>query len=181
MLSYKLLRYLLFLPLLVLTACHREPEWYSPPAQQHVIANPDPPRSSLMVDMTDVDVDDHVVSDVGPSQGSTPWRWARKRPTFKILVLQKKNLKFTTDFNLWDESMKHTGRVTISFFIGDKLLDKIAYDTPGDKHFELPVNPDWLTTEADTLICAEIDKVYTSPSDGAKLGFIITRMGFEPR
>ena len=131
--------------------------------------------------MTDMDVDDHVVRDVGPSQGSTPWRWARKRPTFKIYVIQTKNLKFVTDFNIWDGTIKHTGPVTISFFIADKLLATQAYNTPGDKHFEIPVNPAWLTTESDTLVAAEIDKVYTSPSDGAQLGFIITRIGFEPR
>ena len=135
----------------------------------------------MMVDMTDVDVDDHIVSDIGPSQGSTPWRWAHQRPTLKILVLQNKGVKFLTDFTLWDEGMKALGPVTLSFYIGDKLLAKIAYSTPGFKHFEKPVNPDGLTPEGDVLIAAEIDKVYTSPSDGAKLGFIITRMGLAPR
>ena len=178
MLSYKLPRSLLFLSLLALAACHREPEWYPPPAQQHPIANPDPPPASMMVDMTDVDVDEHIVSDIGPSQGSTPWRWTRKRPTLKIRVLQTKNVKFVADFAVWDGTIAATGPVTISFFIGDKLLDKIVYASPGTKHFEKLVKPEWLTTEADTTIAAEIDKVYTSPSDGAKLGFIITRMGF---
>ena len=134
-----------------------------------------------MVEMSDPDVDDHIVRDIGPAQDKAPWRWTEKRPTLKVLVLDTKGLKFLTDFAIWEDSMKQTGPVTISFFIGDKLLDKMTYDTPGPKHFEKPVNSDWLQTVNDTVLGAEIDKTYTAPLDGAKFGFIITRMGLVRR
>ena len=130
-----------------------------------------------MVEMSDPAVEERIVRDIGPAQGKAPWRWAGKRPTLKVLVVDTKGLKFVTDFALWDEAMKQTGPVTISFFIGDQLLDKITYDTPGSKHFEKLVDPDWLQTINDTEFGAEIDKVYTAPLDGAKFGFIVSRMG----
>ena len=134
-----------------------------------------------MVEMSDPDVGDHIVRDIGPAQDQAPWRWARKRPTLKVLVVDTQGLKFLTDFSIWEESLKKTGPVTISFFIGDKLLDSITYDTPGDKHFEKSVDPDWLQTAKETEIGAEVDKIYTAPLDGAKFGFIITRMGLVRR
>lgn len=166
--------------LLPLSACKRAPEWYPPPEQQHPIVVLNPPPGTLLVDMGDPDVAEHIVSDINPSQDNTPWRWTQKRPTLKILLLETEGLKFVADFTIWEGTIKQTGPVTISFFIGDRLLDKIPYETPGFKHFEKPVNPDWIQTVTDTVIAAEIDKLYTSPSDGAKLGFIITRMGFKP-
>ena len=130
-----------------------------------------------MVEMDDPKADDYIVRDIGPAQGTTPWRWAQKRPTVRIFVLSNKGLKFLMDLTLWEDGFKQTGPVTVSFFIGDKLLDKVTYDTPGFKHFEKPVNPDWLRTASDNQLGAEIDKIYTAPLDGAKFGFIITRMG----
>ncbi len=128
--------------------------------------------------MSDPDFAEHIVSGINPPQDTNSWRWTQKRPTLKVLLLETEGLKFLADFTIWEGTMKQTGPVTISFFIGDKILDKVTYNTPGFKHFEKPVNPDWLQTTTDTVIAAEIDKVYTSPTDGTKLGFILTRMGF---
>ena len=36
----------------------------------------------------------------------------------------------------------------------------------------------WLHTSTETLVSEEIDKLYVSPEDGVKLGFILTNMGF---
>jgi hypothetical protein len=71
-----------------------------------------------------------------------------------------------------------TGPVTISFYVNDKLLDKVRYAEPGNKHFEKDVPPDWLATDRMNTMAAEIDKMYVSPEDGTKLGFILSRAGF---
>ncbi len=132
-----------------------------------------------MVNMNDEDVREHIVSDVGIGLEGGSWRWTGRRPTLKVLLVKTGGLKFVADFTVSPDTLKQTGPVTISFNIGDKVLDKSRYDTPGYKHLEKAVDPGWLQTAADTVYSAEIDKLYTAPEDGNKLGFILTRMGFE--
>jgi hypothetical protein len=157
------------------------PEWYPPPPQRQPLTIPEPPAGSMMVNMNDLDAPAHFVKDISSTLEGATWRWTQKRPTLKILLVKTQGLKFATDFTIWEGTLKQTGPVTISFFVDDKLLDNVRYDTPGYKHFEKPVDPAWLQTGTDTLVSAEIDKVYVDPGDKATLGFILTKMGFERR
>jgi len=65
------------------------------------------------------------------------------------------------------------------FLVNGKLLDKIRYETPGTKHFEKAVPPDWLSADADTTIGMSVDKLYVAPKDGVRFGVILVRMGFK--
>lgn len=163
--------------LLSLAACNRQPEWFPPPEQRHAIRLPDPPPLSSMVNMNDATAPDRFVRDIGALEASS-WRWTQQRPTVTIPILSTKGVKYLIDFTVWDGLVKEAGPVTISFFVGDKLLDSVKYSTPGRKHFEKHVNPAWLEGLTQIEISAEIDKVHIS-SDGAKLGFILTRMGLQ--
>lgn len=136
-------------------------------------------RASMMVNMNDEDAESHFVKDIVLKLEGATWRWTAQRPTVKILLVKTHGLKFVTDFTLYEGCMKQTGPVTLSFWIGGHLLDKVRYDTPGYKHFEKAVDPEWLQTATETQVSEEIDKLYVDPEDGTKLGFILTKMGFE--
>ena len=133
----------------------------------------------MLVNMNDEDAKQHFVKDISDKLEGGSWRWTGKRPTVKILLVKTQGLKFTTDFTLWEGCLAQTGPVNISFFIGDKLLGKVHYDTPGHKHFVAPVDPGWLQTSTDILVSVEIDKVCNYPQDGTTLGFILSNIGFE--
>src|SRR5450759_4658990 len=132
------------------------PESYPPPEQRAPLAIPQPPAGSMMVNMNDLDAPAHFVKDISEKLEGATWRWTQKRPTLKILLVKTRGLKFFTDFTIWEGTMKQTGPVTISFFVDDKLLDKVRYDTPGYKHFEKPVDPVWLQTATETLLLSLI-------------------------
>lgn len=161
---------------LLLCSCERLPESYPPPEQRRPWAlTPDP--AAMMVEMNDPDVSLHIVKDIYEA-GSVPWRWSGKRPTVKVLVYATDNVKLSADFALWDEGFKHTGPLELSYFVNDRLLDKVKYTSPGYKHFERPVPPDWLSAAAESTVSIDVDKVYVAPQDGAKFGIILTRIGF---
>ncbi len=132
----------------------------------------------MVVDMSGSDVAWHIVKDIEPGAPADQWRWTRKQPTVKILVVTTENLKLMVDFTLWPVAFQQTGPVELSFLVNGRLLDKIRYTTPGEKHFEKPVPSDWLSTDVESTIAVGIDKLYTAPQDGAKFGFILTRIGF---
>jgi len=135
----------------------------------------------MMVYMNDDDARAHFVRDISAALEGSTWRWTQKRPALKVLLVKTAGLKYVVDFTLPEPTMQQTGPVNISFFLGDRLLDRVRYEKPGFQHYEKPIPPEWLQTTTETEISAEIDKLYKSPTDGATLGFILTRMGFERR
>ena len=163
------------LPLL-LCSCDRLPESYPPPEQRQVQAlTPDP--SAMMIEMNDPDSAQHVVKDIYDSPGS-PWRWTAKQPTVKLLVYATDHVRLSADLAIWDEGFKQTGPLELSFLVNGHLLDKVKYAEPGYKHFEKAVPADWLSADTESTISVDVDKLYVSPLDGVKFGFILTRIGF---
>jgi len=162
-----------------LTACNRQPEWYRVPEQRKPMALPAAPAISPVVNMNDPDAPDHFVKDISSGVEAATWRWTGKRPTVKILLTKTTGLKYVIDFAIAGVTLKQTGPVTVSFFVADRLLDKARYETEGNKHFEKPVDSDWLQTATETEVSAEVDREFVSPEDGTKLGLILTRIGFD--
>ena len=130
----------------------------------------------MMVDMGDPDCALHIVKDIFDFK--TTWRWTGKQPTVKVLVYATDHVKLSTDFAIWDEGFKQTGPIELSFLVNGHLLEKAKYTAPGQKHFEKPVPAEWLSTETESTISVDVDKLYVAPADGAKFGFILTRIGF---
>jgi hypothetical protein len=153
------------------------PETYAPPEQRQPFENFRPYRITRVVDMSDGDVDAHVVRDI-PTGVEGPWRWAGQRPTIRVALRKTENLSYIIDFSVADATFKSTGPVTMTFLVNDHVLDSAHYSTPGTYHFEKSVPAEWLEAGKDATVGAAIDKVWVSPDDGAKLGFILTRIGF---
>jgi hypothetical protein len=68
--------------------------------------------------------------------------------------------------------------VAIAVSINGRLLGTVHCDRGGERRFEKAVPAEWLRAGAGNLAAVEIDKLWVSPSDGAKLGFILGRAGF---
>ncbi len=161
---------------LLLCACDRLPETYSPPEQrQPQTLTPDP--YAMMVEMNDPDAAQHIVKDIYEPFGS-PWRWTAKQPTVKVLVDSADSVKLSADFAIWDDGFKQTGPLELSFLVNGHVLDKVKYTTPGYKHFEKAVPAAWLSADTESNISVDVDKLYVSPQDGKQFGLILTRIGF---
>ena len=165
--------------LLALCACERGPIYYPPPEQRKPVEGAIPEAYSMMLEMDHPDVSQYIVKDVYNSSDS-PWRWTLQEPTFKLLAWSTAHVKLNADIALWPEAFKQTGPLELSFFVNGHLLDKVSYTTPGPKHFEKPVPPDWLATEVESTISFKVDKLYMAPADGWKYGVILTRIGLVP-
>jgi hypothetical protein len=60
------------------------------------------------------------------------------------------------------------------------VLDTVRYDTHGEKRFDKPVPAEWLDGSDPTIASVEIDRVWVSKNDGARLGVMMLRAGFVP-
>jgi hypothetical protein len=162
-----------------LCSCERYPESYPPPEQRHPVEGLNPDPASMMVEMSAPDASWHVVQDIEPGSTGDMWRWTKQNPSVKILAVTTQNLKLSADFTLWDVAFQQTGPVELTFLVNGRTLDRIRYTTPGQKHFEKPIPPEWLTTDVESIVSIAIDKLYVAPQDGVKFGFILSRIGFE--
>ncbi|HTW64849.1 MAG TPA: hypothetical protein VME17_09555 [Bryobacteraceae bacterium] len=164
--------------LLSLSACGRLPESYPPPEQRLPVEGVNLGTDAMMVSMGTADADPFIVKDIYGFSGIA-WRWTRQEPTVRVAVLSTDHIQFTADFALWRDAFQITGPVTISFLVNGKLLDKIRYTTPGDKHFAKAVPADWLAGSNEATVGLSTDKLYTAPKDGAKFGVILVRLGLK--
>jgi hypothetical protein len=130
-----------------------------------------------MLEMDDGSVDRHIVQDVSKGPSDAAWRWTGQNPVVKLEILGASGFKYHADFTLADVTFRETGPVSITFFVNGHELGTVRYDTSGSKVFEAPVPPSWLHPGAENTLSALIDKVYISKQDGAKLGFILSRIG----
>jgi hypothetical protein len=154
------------------------PEPYAPPEQRQTFENYRPYRIKQVVAMSDGDAPQHFVKDITENSGGS-WRWTLQRPTVRLTPQSTENLVYIIDFTLPGTTFKDTGPVTLSYFVNDRLLDKIRYTEAGEHHFEKKVPGGWVEPGKEAIVAAEIDKMWVSKDDGARLGFLLTQIGLK--
>lgn len=152
------------------------PEPYAPPVQRQPFEEGRPHRISYFVEMSGADSMSHIVGDISPGEPG-PWKWTFQKPTVKVFPRTNQRLSYVIDFGLPEVTFKVTGPVTITFLVNDHALESVRYTAFGDYHYEKAVPPEWVEPMKETLLAASIDKIWVAPADGAKLGFILARIG----
>jgi hypothetical protein len=159
-----------------LTSCQTMPETYAPPVQRQPFENFRPYRELLLVDLGTLDADSHIVRDI-PKDAQGSWRWTGQHPAVQVSLRSVMGVTYVIDFSLADATLKDTGPVTITFDVNGHELGAARYSAPGPYHFENAVPSEWVEAGKQTIVGASIDKMWVSPTDGVKLGFILTHLG----
>jgi len=155
-----------------LTGCQNIPAPYAPPEQEPRFD--DPAHWQRVIHMDDVDAPDHFFRDIA-SHLDGAWRWGAKRPAVRIRALTSENLKYVVDLAVPEGTFRTTGPVNITFLVNGRALDRVRYDTPGEHTFEKSVPDGWIRTGEDTVLSAEIDKIFMDGN--TPRGFIVVSMG----
>lgn len=122
-----------------------------------------------------------IVRDISPRSEGVGWRWTYLEPTLKFYLRQSEGQSFVMDFSIIQNAFKDTGPVTLSCFINSRLLTTVYCPRPGDYHLEKRVPAAWLRDRNPTIVRAVLDKVWTAPADGARLGYVLVRAGFRSK
>jgi len=171
--------YPLGLILLLLSSCGAPaPESSAPPLQRRLPPGAEPRAVGSFVSMNDADADAHIVRDVSPGGDGSPWRWTFQRPELRFWVESVERQRLLVEFAIAENTFKATGPVTVSFFVNGRLLGRHHCPKPGQYRFQKAVPPEWLRTDDFTLVAAEADRHWVALEDGARLGFILSRIGF---
>lgn len=177
LLSYGFVRgFLLALPL-ALTGCVNIPDSYAPPIQRKPLSTVEPRAFGHFVDMSDPNADAYILKDIQQA-GEAPWRWTLQRPELKFFLDSVDNLNLKIDYAVAEATFKTTGPVTATIFLNDKPFDKVRHENHGEQHYLKAVPAALLRAKTVNTLAIEVDKVWVSDSDGARLGLILTRAGF---
>lgn len=163
---------------LLLAGCVKYPEPYRPPVQRRPMEVTAQGKLTYFIHMNAPDAPRHLVTDVLAELNDGSWRWTLKRPTVQFQLPSTESLRLRADLTIADVTYEQTGPVKITVHVGGHLLDVIDCAKPGQRVWEKAVPAEWLTAGSPVLVRMEIDKLWTSPSDGVQRGFILTSLGF---
>lgn len=157
--------------------CSREPGLYTPPIDRRPIEGATPELAEF-VEMGSPSAKDHILRDILGAAPGQAARWTNQRPALRFHLSRIAARHLRVEFAVAEATFKDTGPVQISFKVNGNLLDKVRYDRHGEKVFEKVVPETWLRAADPVIVEAEIDKVWVSKSDGARLGVLLARAGF---
>lgn len=157
--------------------CTRAPDIYAPPIERRPIDTIQP-EPEAFVAMGDPRAGWHILADIGDGVQAGAWRWTAQKPALQFRVPGQGALKAVVEFSIAETTFRQTGPVTIAFQVNGQLLDRVRYDTSGEKRFEKAVPRELLRRRDPVILAMEIDPVYVSPTDGVRLGVILSRAGF---
>ncbi len=170
---------LVFLLLLSIAGCARDPASYPPPPQSAPLPPLEAGALLGFIEMNAVDAPSYIVRDIAPAVEGALWRWAWRRPAIRVSVPGGDGLRFVMNFAVPEALLSKTGPIVITFAVNGRILDKVRYATPGTKTFEKPVPSTLLRAGEIAILTAEPDKTLRY-GEGVDLGFIMIGAGFKP-
>jgi hypothetical protein len=154
------------------------PDTYAPPVQRKPLTEAAPSGSlAYFVSMTDPLAGSYIVRDISSTTEGGSWRWTYRRPELRFFLPVTEHLKFTMDFAFPERLFRQTGPVTLTFLINGHTLDTVRYEKGGHQHFEKAV-PVSMVRRGENFVAIVPDRVWVSETDGAALGFVLSRAGF---
>lgn len=163
---------------LALAGCLKQPDVFAPPEQREpAVLDEDRPRLHY-VPMSAAEAPAHFLTDILPELHDGLWRWALQHPALEVRAPTTRGMKFRAQLTVPEITLQQTGPVLIEVFIDNRKFTERRVSEPGEIVIEEPVAADWLTTSRPIVIRFAIDKLWVSPLDGVKRGFILTGAGF---
>jgi hypothetical protein len=163
----------LVIPILAITSCGREPESFPMPAQKRPPEVSDP--NYFLLTLSDPRAGDYVVRDI---QHGVPSCWTFDHPEMRFPLKPRPNLRFTMHFRIHPRTFHDTGPVTLTVKVNGHPLGTLRCEREGSYVFDRPVPSEWLHLGEPVRVLAEADPLWTSPDDGAHLGYLIEDAGF---
>jgi hypothetical protein len=135
-----------------------------------------PSSTPPFVEMSHPGAPSTIVKDVSATVEAGTWRWTGEHPTLKVRIPDTQGWRLLVRYAVSDVTFKETGPVKITYALNGKDLQTEMVKAPGDRVFNQPV-PAAMLNQGENIISIHVHNPWTSPTDGAKLGLILTGAG----
>jgi len=167
------------LSVLCLAGCSGAPDVYAPPIQRQPLTVP-ATRGTLgyFVSMSAPDASAYIAGGISDTTESGGWRWTGRRPSLRFFLSRVDGLSFVMDYAYPERIFREIGPVTLTVWVNGRLLDTARIEKGGQLSYRKAVPASMLRLGMENSVVIEPDRVWTSKSDGAVLGFVLSRAGF---
>lgn len=142
------------------------------PPQRKLAGAPDLPYERDFVFMSEARASAMIVRDIA---GPGAQRWTGQNPAMRFSLPEAGDWVAEVRFNAAKRTLAGTGPITLVFAVNGRPIGTMRVADDAVKTFSAPVRLD--AKEAELSLA--IDKPWTSPLDGAKLGVLLHAMGFK--
>jgi hypothetical protein len=123
--------------------------------------------------------DNYILRGIITREQGAAWRWTAEKMELRFHLTDPGDRVFFMDLVISDEVLRQTGPQSVRFSIDGRQFGSVTYDTHGQKRYETLVPDNLIRTDQPLILTAEVDKYFQSPTDGAKLGFLLVGAGFQ--
>jgi hypothetical protein len=162
---------------LVAGSCASHPDSYPAPPQYGTPHLPDPPLLTLGFPNSHA----RILEDVYEDPASKGGLWTSQHPAFSFTLKHTENLDLYMRYSVHNTTFADTGPVTLTFHVNGEVIGRTRIEVPSEREYSQPVPWSLLQARNPVIVQVDIDPVWTSPSDGAKLGILLWTIGFEER
>src|SRR2546423_2196370 len=165
--------------------CAPAPDSYPPPAQYKMPPGPEPAIPPLdparaLLEMSDADLEAHIVRDIFASHDETGWCWTGEHPAVRLNPGELKDTELYLRFAVPEQTFRVTGPVTVTVRIGDRVLDRFRIDRSREREYRRPVAAQDVASRP-IVLSLDVAPTWISPSDGVRLGVLLHSIGFRAR
>lgn len=172
-------KWFLLLAAAALCGCTFDPAWYPVPPQREFRPELEPFAVGPRISMSSPQADNYILSGVITREQGAAWRWTAEKMELRFHLTDPRDRVFFMDLVISGEVLRQTGPQSLRFSIDGRQFGSVTYDTHGQKRYETRVPDHLIRTDQPLILTAEVDKYFQSPTDGAKLGFLLVGAGFQ--
>lgn len=159
---------------LLLAGCAGTPEaqLVPLPLQRQLVEAPDLPYQRHFVFMSENRASAMIVRDIA---GPGVQRWTGPSPAMRFTLSEPGEWTAEVRFNAAKATLKDTGPITLNFAVNGRPIGSLRVADEGVRTFSAPVRIE----STDVEFSFTVDRPWTSPIDGARLGVLLHAMGFK--
>jgi hypothetical protein len=128
--------------------------------------------------MNDPDADAHILSGVAKGDDAGWRRWTADRFSLVCKSLPAGSWRVRLNFEVFDRFINELGPFTVTVSVNGQPLQTRTFSQPGDVELAADVPAGLIEPGKDARIDVSADKVWISPTDGARLALRLIAAGF---
>ncbi len=164
-----------------LTACDRESIPIHPPSQFLMPTGADPEPEVRLLTMGGLDAKFAVLEGVDGAGTGEERKWTADKARFRFRLAGFARQDFYMEYTVHDVTLHQTGPLRITIAVNGTTFDSFVKTAPGGYEYRRAAEAIGVGSYEPFEVSITVDPPYVAPDDGAKLGILLTKIGFVDR
>jgi len=165
----------------ILTSCDRDVAGVHPTEQFVMPQGADPQPEVRLLTMGSLDAKLNVLAGVDGAGAGEERKWTTDKIRFRFQLSSFAGRDFYMQYSVHDVTFRQTGPVRITIALNGATFDSFVKTAPDDYEYKHAADQIALPPNQPFEVTLTIDPPYIAPDDGARLGILLTTIGFVDR